>query len=134
MTRYVIDPPTLLEIVDTELLVDVGHQLVAPNAIRSQALQLLLEQVREGSLTEKVALQRHTALTELKMRLLGDRGSRGMAWRIAREQDWPTLREAEYFAVARLQADAFVSVDARMAELAQGIVPVAELADLSRSG
>ena len=58
------------------------------------------------------------------MRLLGDRVSRRTAWRIAREQDWDTLRDAEYLAVTRLQADA-LTVDARMAALAVSQVPVA---------
>ena len=59
------------------------------------------------------------------MRLLGDRVSRRTAWRIAREQDWDTLRDAEYLAITRLQADALVTVDARMAALAISRVPVA---------
>ena len=58
------------------------------------------------------------------MRLLGDRVSRRTAWRIAREQDWDTLRDAEYLAITRLQADALVTVDARMAALAISLVPV----------
>ena len=45
------------------------------------------------------------------MRVLGDRMSRRTAWDIARERDWATLHLAEYLAVARLQADALVSVD-----------------------
>ena len=59
------------------------------------------------------------------MRLLGDRVSRRTAWRIAREQDWDTLRDAEYLTITRLQADALVTVDARMAALAVSLVPVA---------
>jgi hypothetical protein len=57
------------------------------------------------------ALQIHERLTELKMRLLGDRVSRGTAWKLAREHDWDSLREAEYHAIARLQADALVTID-----------------------
>lgn len=91
MTRYVVDAPTLLHLVDTSVQVNPKHQIVAPNLIRSQALALLLEAVRQGDLTEEVALQHHERLTELKMRLLGDRVSRRRtAWRIAREQGWET--------------------------------------------
>lgn len=53
--------------------------------------------------------------------------SRGTAWQIAREQDWETLRDAEYLAVTRLQADALVTVDPALAARAEGIVPVAPL-------
>ena len=54
-------------------------------------------------------------MTEIKIRLLGDRVSRKTAWRVAREHDWDTLRDAEYLAVTRLQADALVTVDPGLA-------------------
>lgn len=134
MARYVIDAPTLLHLVDSELSIDPSHQLVAPNSIRSEALQLLLRDVRRGQRTDKAALETHERMTELKMRLLGDRGSRGMAWRIAREHDWATLRDAEYLAIARLQADALVTVDPDLAAKAEGVVPVAPLRTLLTGG
>src|SRR5215469_14426954 len=104
MARYVIDAATLLHVVDTGLLIDPGHRLVAPNSIRSDALELLLRDVRSGKRTEAAALETHERLTELKMRLLGDRVSRRTAWRIAREHDWDRLTAAEYLAITRLQA------------------------------
>jgi len=127
MARYVIDAPTLLHLLDRDLAVDPGHQLVAPGPIRSEALQMLLRDVRRGARTEKEALRTHERVTELTMRLLGDRASRGTAWRIAREQDWDTLRDAEYLAVTRLQADALVTVDPVLAAKAADIVPLAPL-------
>ena len=127
MARYVIDAPTLLHLLDNDLDVDPGHQLVAPSIIRSEALQLLLDDVRRGARTDKEAMATHRQLTELKMRLLGDRVSRGTAWKIARERDWDTLRDAEYLAVTRHQADALVTVDPALAARAEGIVPVASL-------
>ncbi len=131
MARYVIDAPTLLHLVAEDLAVDPRHRLVAPNLIRSQALSLLLAAVDAAEITEAVALERHERLTELKMRLLGDRVSRRTAWKIAREQGWPTTFDAEYLAVCRLQADALVTIDAAMARRAAGIVPVASLDDLT---
>jgi predicted nucleic acid-binding protein len=133
MTRYVIDAPTLLRLVADDAEGCPAHQLVAPSVIRSQALALLLRAVRGGELTEQVALQRHERLTELKMRLLGDRVSRRTAWQIAREQGWDTTAEAEYLAVTRLQADALVTVDPVLAAKAQGLVPLAPLEALYRS-
>jgi predicted nucleic acid-binding protein len=56
--------------------------------------------------------------------------SRWTAWEISREHDWETLRDAEYLAVARLQADALVTVDARLAALAEGIVAVQPVENL----
>jgi hypothetical protein len=73
--------------------------LVAPNSIRSQALDLLLQRVRSGELPEQEALELHERITEVKIQLLGDRVSRRTAWRIAREHDWNTLHETEYLAV-----------------------------------
>jgi predicted nucleic acid-binding protein len=131
MTRYVIDAATLLHIVDRELTVDPSHQLVAPNFIRSEALQLLLDDVRQGARTDRAALAVHERITERKMRLLGDRGSRGVAWRIAREQGWADLRDAEYLAITRLQADALVTVDRGLAAKAEGVVRLAPLSALS---
>ncbi|SFE91690.1 hypothetical protein SAMN05421541_104431 [Actinoplanes philippinensis] len=125
-----IDAPTLLHLVDNALAVDPGHQLVAPNTIRSEALHLLLLDVRRGERTDRAALETHERITELKMRLLGDRVSRATAWRIARENDWDTLRDAEYLAVTRLQADALVTVDPRLAATATGLVPVESLGAL----
>lgn len=127
MTRYVIDPATLLHLVEKDMQVNLEHQIVAPNLIRSQALTLLLRAVRRGDLLEGVALNRHERITELKMRLLGDRVSRRTAWSIAREQCWETTYEAEYLAVTKLQADAFITIDRGMREKAAGIVPLASI-------
>ena len=130
MARYVIDAPTLLRLVDDGLRVDPDHQLVAPNSIRSEALELLLSEVRTGKRTEAAALKAHDRLTELKMRLLGDRVSRRAAWQIARQHGWETLRDAEYLAVTRLQADALVTVDPSLAATARTIVTVAGIDEL----
>jgi predicted nucleic acid-binding protein len=132
MTRYAIDAPTLLRIVVEELRVDPSHQLVAPNSIRSDALTLLLGQVRRAELTDKEARELHTRLTELKIRTLGDRVSRWTSFQIAREQGWESTYAAEYLAVANLQADALVTVDEELARKAEGIVPVQPLEALTR--
>ena len=65
------------------------------------------------------------------MRLLGDRVSRRTAWRIAREQGWETTYDAEYLAVTKLQADAFVTNDPAFVERARDVVPLASLTDLT---
>jgi predicted nucleic acid-binding protein len=126
----VIDAPSLLQLVRSGQAVHPAHRLVAPNSIRSQALDLLLQEVRGGELTERAARDLHERMTEVKMRLLGDRVSRRTAWQIARERDWDTIGRAEYLAVAGLQADALIAADAELAAHAKGIVPMAKLADL----
>lgn len=131
MTRYVIDAPTLLHLVAEGVQVSPTHRIVAPNLIRSQALSQLLAAVRRGELTEKVALQHLERLTELKMRLLGDRVSRRTAWKIARDHGWGSTYEAEYIAVTRLQADALVTIDPALAGMAKDIVPLAPVEALA---
>lgn len=130
MTRFVLDPATLVRLADERRTPSARHQLVAPNSVRSQALDLLLARVRDGGLTERQALEHHEWMTELKMRLLSDRVSRRTAWDIALERGWDTLRDAEYLAVTRLQGDALVTVDPERAARARGIVPLAEFRDL----
>jgi predicted nucleic acid-binding protein len=131
MTRFVIDAPTLLHLVANNVHISPSHQIVAPNLIRSQALSLLLEAVRHGDLTDDLALQHHERLTELKMRLLGDRVSRRTAWRIARERDLETTFDAEYLAVTKLQADALVTVTPALAIKAKDVVPLAPVEALT---
>ncbi len=131
MARYVIDAPTLLHIVAGKVDINHAHQLVAPKLIQSQALALLLAAVRDGELTEAAALERHEDVTAMKIRLLGDRVSRRTAWTIARTNGWDTTFDAEYLAVCKLQADAFVTIDRAMAEKATGIVPLAPLTALT---
>ena len=131
MARYVIDAPTLLHIVKDGVEVNPAHHLLAPNLIRSQALALLLAAVHDDQLSEADALQQHERLTELKMRLLGDRVSRRTAWKFAREHGWDTTFDAEYLAVCKLQADALITIDSAMAAKAEGVVPLAPIEALA---
>lgn len=130
MTRFVIDAPTLLHLVAEGVRVAPQHQLVAPNVLRSQALALLFEDVRSGRLAEREAMERHEALTQVKVRLLGDRVSRRVAWQIAAERDLDSTVDAEYLAVTRLQADAYVTVDPVARARAEGVVPLGTVVQL----
>jgi len=131
MTRFGIDAATFLHLVGEELPVAPAHQLVAPQLLRSQALDLLFGAVRRGELSERAALDRHEAMTGVKVRLLADRVSRRVAWQIAREHGLASTLDAEYLAVTRLQADAFVTVDPQARERARGVVPLGTLDDLT---
>lgn len=131
MTRFVVDAATLLQLAEQRLPVDPGHQLLAPHAVRSQALDLLLARVRDGRCTDRDALLLHEAMTAIPIRLLGDRVSRRTAWQLARRLDLDTVRDVEYLAVAVLQADALVTTDPQLSALAAGRVTLAAVADLS---
>jgi predicted nucleic acid-binding protein len=91
----------------------------------------LLASVRRGDISEAEALERHERLTELKMRLLGDRVSRRTAWKIAHEHGWETTFDAEYLAVTKLQADALITIDDALATKAAHIVTLAPVSALT---
>lgn len=113
-----------VHVVSTGVPVAAGHQLVAPQVLRSQALDLLYDAVRRGELDEREAMARFDAMTRIKVRLLGDRVSRRVAWQIAREHGFASTVDAEYLAVTRLQADVFIPLDPAVRARAEGIVPV----------
>lgn len=131
MTRFAIDAPVALRLVRGTATLADGHQLVGAAALRSEAMAILYREARAGTLDPKVARDQLEGVAGLKIRLLGDRGSRATAWHIARERGWDDVRRAELLAVARLQADALVTEDAALAADAGGIVPLATVADLA---
>ena len=131
MTRFVIDPQTLVRLVPQSVTLPASHHLVAPNSLRTWALETLLAQVRDGTLNEHDALVLHERMTALKVRLLGDRVSRRTAWDLAIAHGWDDLADAEYVAVTQLQADKLVAGDTRLAERATGLVVVAGFDELT---
>jgi hypothetical protein len=130
VTRFAIDPEAFLALARSGRTPHADHRLVAPNSLRSRSLELLLHEVQAGSLEAREALRLHTGLTELKVRLLGDRMSRRTAWDLALEHGWTDLRDAEYLAVTKLQADALVAHGSRLADRADGLVASATLDEL----
>ena len=131
MTRYVIDAAAAIEIARGQVEVAAGHSLVAPSLLRSQVLSILYRAVRAGEVSVKEGKVLLDRVTELKIRLLGDRVSRGTAWRIAEELGWDDTPDAEYLAVTRLQADALIALDPDLARRAAGVVPLATIDALS---
>lgn len=125
MTRYAIDALTAIRLVRQDVVVPDGHQLVGPNLLRSQALSFLYREVHQGGLREDEARTLLDGITSTRMRLLGDRVSRAVAWQIAEQLGWEDTMQAEYVAVAKLQADFFVTLDADLARQVKGIVKTA---------
>ncbi|MGP7812974.1 MULTISPECIES: hypothetical protein [Micrococcaceae] len=134
MTRFLIDPPVLLAIAQEGVSIHSDHQLVAPHAVRVEAMELLLTEVAAGTMPEAAALELHDAMTAVKIRTLGDRGSRGTAWKLARKHGWASLGRAEYLAIGVLQADALVALDQQLATQATDILPLAPFSALSTAG
>lgn len=132
MTRYVIGPDVALHLAAPGTSVAVEHQLLAPTLVRSQALSSIYGAVRRGELAVRDAQDRMDAVRSLRLRLLGDRVLQRVAWQIADELDLPDTLLAEYLALTRLQADAFVTLDPAVAEVARRVVTVAGVDDLVR--
>jgi predicted nucleic acid-binding protein len=131
MTRFGIDALTALRLAEDRVVVAPEHRLVAPNLLRSHAMSHLYRSVRRGERTDKEGLALLERLAGLKIRLLGDRVSRSTAWKIAARLDWPDVGMAEYLAVAKLQADKFVTLDPELAAVAAEFVPTAAITELS---
>ena len=83
-------------------------------------------------MTKKDAEDQLDYVRSLRLRLLGDRVLQKVAWRIADELDWADTFDAEYAALTRLQADAFITLDGRLANALEGIVPTASIDALIR--
>jgi predicted nucleic acid-binding protein len=127
MTRFVVDASAVLHLVSEGIQVSGRHELLAPTLLRSQTLSLLHEQVQKGEVPADVARERLARLSRLKIRLLGDAVLRRLAWEVADELGWPTTYDAEYVALTQLQADAFVTMNAKLARSVEGVVKTASI-------
>ena len=131
MTRYVIGPDVALHLAEERTVIRDEHQLVAPALIRSQMLSLLHRAVSRGEMTKKEAVQRLTYVRGLRLRLLGDRVLHSVAWDVADQLGWSDTFDAEYVALAQLQADALVTPDEQLARDVADLVRVAPVEELS---
>lgn len=125
MARYGIDAQVAIRLVRDRIAMPVAHQLVGPNRLRSDALSIIYQECRRGGISRDEATRILDGITTMRIRLLGDRVSRAVAWRVAEELGWKDIGPAEYVAVAKLQADAFVTLDADLARQVKGMVPIA---------
>jgi len=125
MTKYVIGPDVALRLVGERA--GVRAELVAPTLIRSQLLTLLFQAVRRGELTKQAADAQLNYVRGLRMRLLGDRVLQDVAWKIADRLGWDDTYAAEYVALTQLQADAFITLDERLANAARDVVTIAPI-------
>lgn len=130
--RYVIGPDVALRLAADNATIAGDHQLVAPTLLRSHVLTMLYRAVRRGELTKKDADRQLNHVRALRIRLLGDRVLQSVAWRVADQLGWDDTYEAEYVALTQLQADAFVTLDTRLADAVKDLVTLAPIGDLHR--
>jgi predicted nucleic acid-binding protein len=127
MTRFVVDAGAVLRLASGEVEVAAEHKLLAPTLLRSQTLSALHEAVHGGEIPADVARERLARIREMPIRLLGDAVLRRRAWDLAEHLGWASTYDAEYIALTQLQADAFVTTDAKLARSVAGIVTVASI-------
>jgi len=127
VTRFVIGPDVALRLASDEATIPGEHELLAPTLLRSQVLSSLYQEVQRGDLAKADADRRLTYVRGLQMRLLGDRVLQNVAWKLAQQLGWSDTFDAEYVALTQLQADAFVTLDRRLARAASAIVTVATI-------
>jgi predicted nucleic acid-binding protein len=127
VTRFVVDCGVVVHLASEGIEVRPEHELLAPTLLRSQTLSALHEAVHAGEIPADVALERLARIWAMPIRLLGDAVLRRNAFAIAEQLGWAETHDAEYVALTKLQADAFVTLDADLASQVEGIVPTATI-------
>ena len=122
MTRFVVDAGAALHLASAGVEVPGKHKLLAPTLLRSQTLSALHEAVERGEIPAAVARDRLARIRRMRIRLLGDAVLQRRAWDLADQLGWASTYDAEYVALTQLQADAFVTLDAKLARSVKGIV------------
>jgi predicted nucleic acid-binding protein len=127
VTKFVVDTSTVLHLASEDIEVSSAHKLLAPTLLRSQTLSALHEAVDRGAIPAEVAHDRLAQIRGMKIRLLGDAVLQRRAWELADQLGWASTYDAEYVALTQLQADAFVTMDTRLARSVKGIVEIASI-------
>jgi predicted nucleic acid-binding protein len=127
MTRYVIGPDVAIRLARDQAVIRGEHQLLAPALLRSQVLSLLYQAVRHGELTRRDAEVQLAYVHGLPIRLANDLVLDNVAWKAAGLLGWPDTLDAEYVALAQLQADALITLDRHLADAVTDLVTVAPI-------
>ena len=131
MTKYVIGPDVAIRLAHDQAEIGDEHQILAPTLLRSQLLSLLYQAVHRGEMTKKDAERRLSYVRGLRIRLLRDRVLQDVAWEVADQLGWSDTYNAEYVALTRLQADAFITLDGQLAHAVRDLVTIAPIQALS---
>jgi predicted nucleic acid-binding protein len=127
MTRFVVDTSAVLHLASAEIEVPAEHVLLAPTLLRSQVLSVLHEAAVRGEIPADVARDRLARIGRMPIRLLGDGVLRRRVWDLADKLGWASTYDAEYVALAQLQADALITLDADLERRVAGVVPTASI-------
>ena len=127
VTRFVVDASAVLHLASAGVDVAGAHELLAPTLLRSQTLSALHEAVQRGEIPADVARERLTRIGRMPIRLLGDAVLRRRAWDLADQLGWASTYDAEFVALTQLQADALITLDAKLARSVEGVVATASI-------
>jgi predicted nucleic acid-binding protein len=127
MTRFVVDCGVVLQLAGEGYEMPAEHELLAPTLLRSQTLSAMHEAVHRSEISAEAAQERLARVQAMPIRLLGDAVLRRVAWRFADQLGWAETYDAEYLALTKLQADAFVTLDDELALRVEGVVPLATI-------
>jgi predicted nucleic acid-binding protein len=127
VTRFVVDAGVVLRLASTGAEIPDEHELLAPTLLRSQVLSAMHEAVHRGEVPAEVARERLARVNRMPIRLLGDAVLRRRAWELADRLGWSETYDAEYVALTQLQADVFVTLDAKLARSVAGVVETASI-------
>lgn len=128
--RYAIALDAALRLFRERARVPAKTKLVAPSLLRSQAVAHLYAAARRGEIDRDEARAQLDHMRTLNIRLLGDRVLQKLAWDFAERLGWEDTLTAEYVALTKLQADAFVTLDPRLRRAAGTLVPVASYGEM----
>jgi predicted nucleic acid-binding protein len=127
MTRFVVDCGAVLRLASEEIELAAEHELLAPTLMRPRRSRPLHEAVQRGEMPSDVAREQLGRIWAMPIRLLGDAVLRRRARDVADQLGWAGTYDAEYVALTQLQADAFVTLDAGLAQRVRGIVRTAPI-------
>jgi predicted nucleic acid-binding protein len=127
VTRFVVDCGVVLRLASEGIEVAPEHELLAPTLLRSQTLSALHKAVHRGEIPPDVARDQLARIGAMPIRLLGDAVLRRRAFDVAEQLGWAETYDAEYVALTLLQADAFVTLDAKLARRVEGVVDTATI-------
>jgi predicted nucleic acid-binding protein len=120
MGRFVVDASAVLHLAGARVEVATGHKLLAPTLLRSQVLSALHEAVQRAELSGDVARDHLGRIGRMPIRLLADAVLRRRAWDPRRSSRLAATYDAEYLALTQLQADAFVTMNPKLAVESEG--------------
>jgi indolepyruvate ferredoxin oxidoreductase alpha subunit len=132
MTKFVIDAGVGLRLAAEQTKISPNHDLFAPTLFRSETLAKMHEAVARGDIDADAAQQQLERLWNIKIRYLGDAVLRRQAWRYAEQLGWADTYAAEYVALTKLQGNALVTLDKKLAKAVEGIVPTAPFEALTK--